>query len=112
MTAYLAGEFLNSFILAKLKIRTKGKYLWSRTLGSSVFGEFLDTILFITIAFWGIFPTPVIISLIISNYLFKLGVEAVFTPVTYKVVSFLKKAEHEDYYDRKTNFNPFAFMRT
>ncbi len=108
MIAYFAGEFINSFILAKLKIRTKGKYLWVRTIGSTLAGELLDTLLFITIAFWGIFPTPVMISLLISNYIFKVGVEVLFTPITYFVVNKLKKVEHEDHYDRKTNFNPFA----
>lgn len=112
MIAYFAGEFINSFVLSKLKIRTKGKYLWSRTIGSTVIGELFDTVLFITIAFAGIFPTPVIISLIISNYIIKVAVEILFTPVTYAVVNKLKKAENEDYYDTKTNFNPFNFKRS
>jgi uncharacterized integral membrane protein (TIGR00697 family) len=108
MIAYFCGEFINSFILAKLKIRTKGKYLWVRTIGSTLFGELFDTLLFITIAFWGIFPMQVIISLLISNYILKVGLEVLFTPFTYLIVNKLKKAEHEDYYDRKTNFNPFV----
>jgi uncharacterized integral membrane protein (TIGR00697 family) len=104
---YFAGEFSNSFILAKVKLVTKGKFLWIRTIGSTLFGELVDTLLFISIAFWGILPPPVIMSLIISNYIVKVGIEVLFTPVTYIVVNFLKKAENEDYYDKKTNFNPF-----
>lgn len=106
--AYFSGEFINSFILAKLKIRTKGKYLWMRTIGSTLVGQLLDTVIFCVIAFWGLMPTEIIIAIIVSNYIFKLAVEVMFTPVTYRVVNFLKKKEHEDYYDRKTNFNPFA----
>lgn len=108
MIAYFCGEFINSFILAKLKIRTQGKYLWVRTIGSTLVGELFDTLLFITIAFWGVFPMPVLISLLVSNYIFKVAIEVLFTPITYVFVNKLKKAEHEDYYDRKTNFNPFS----
>ena len=108
MIAYFCGEFINSFILAKLKVRTQGKLLWVRTIGSTLVGELFDTLLFITIAFWGVFPTPVIVSLILFNYIFKVGIETLFTPFTYLLVNKLKKAEHEDYYDKKTNFNPFA----
>lgn len=104
--AYSAGEFSNSYILAKMKIWTKGKMLWSRTIGSTLVGEFVDSILFVLIAFWGILPGSLIVTLIISNYLFKTGIEILFTPITYKVVSFLKKKENEDYYDTDTNFNP------
>jgi len=106
--AYFAGEFSNSFILAKLKIVTKGRYLWTRTIGSTIVGELLDTLLFISIAFWGVLPFPLLVSIFISNYIFKVGVETLFTPITYIVANFLKKTEHEDYYDRKTNFNPFT----
>jgi hypothetical protein len=90
-----------------MKIWTKGKMLWSRTIGSTLVGEFVDSILFVLIAFWGILPGSLIVTLIISNYLFKTGIEILFTPVTYKVVNFLKKKENEDYYDTDTNFNPF-----
>ena len=107
LIAYSCGEFSNSFILAKMKIWTKGKMLWTRTIGSTIVGELVDSILFIVIAFYGIFPNSLIITLIISNYLFKTGVEVLFTPITYKVVHFLKKTENEDYYDIDTNFNPF-----
>ncbi|OGY44363.1 MAG: transporter [Candidatus Buchananbacteria bacterium RIFCSPHIGHO2_02_FULL_38_8] len=107
LVAYFAGEFSNAFTLAKMKILTKGKWLWSRTIGSTLVGEGIDTILFILIAFWGILPTGLLITLIISNYIFKTGVEILFTPITYNIVKFLKKAENEDYYDGKTDFNPF-----
>jgi len=107
LIAYLAGEFSNAFILAKMKIATKGRWLWTRTIGSTVVGELIDTVLFIMVAFWGILPAGLLITLIISNYIFKTGVESLFTPATYKVVGFLKRVENEDYYDKKTDFNPF-----
>lgn len=108
LIAYASGSFANSFILAKMKIWSKGKMLWARTIGSTVVGELIDSALFIVIAFWGIFPGSLLIALIFSNYIFKTIVEVVLTPVTYKVISFLKKKEGEDYYDHDTNFNPFA----
>ena len=85
----------------------KGKMLWVRTIGSTIVGEFIDSILFIVIAFWGILPNSLLITLVISNYIFKTLIEVIFTPITYKVVNFLKKKENEDYYDTYTNFNPF-----
>lgn len=108
LIAYFFGEFSNSFILAKMKILTKGKMLWLRTIGSTIVGEFIDSTLFILIAFWGILPNSLLVILIISNYLFKTGIEILFTPLTYKIVRFLKKEEEEDYYDTDTNFNPFV----
>ncbi|MGH7245462.1 MAG: queuosine precursor transporter, partial [Candidatus Levyibacteriota bacterium] len=108
LVAFLVGEFSNSFVLAKMKIFTKGKWLWTRTIGSTIVGELLDSVIFITIAFFGVFPLSLLITLIISNYIFKTLVEIVLTPVTYKVVAFLKKTEHEDYFDYKTDFNPFV----
>ena len=107
LIAYASGEFSNSYILAKMKILTKGKMLWTRTIGSTIVGEFVDSILFIIIAFFGILPNSLLITLIISNYIFKTSIEVIFTPITYKVVNFLKKKENEDYYDTDTNFNPF-----
>jgi queuosine precursor transporter len=106
--AYFAGEFSNSFVMAKMKVFSKGKNLWMRTIGSTLVGELLDTLLFITIAFYGALPMDLLISIAVSNYIFKVGVEVLFTPFTYIAVNFLKKAEHEDYYDTKTNFNPFV----
>jgi uncharacterized integral membrane protein (TIGR00697 family) len=108
LIAYFAGEFSNSYILAKMKIWTKGTKLWARTIGSTVVGELIDSTLFILIAFFGILPNPLLVTLIISNYIFKTLVEVVFTPITYVVVNFLKKNESEDYYDTETNFNPFS----
>jgi len=107
LIAYFAGEFSNSYLLAKLKIKTKGKFLWFRTISSTLLGEGIDTILFVFIAFWGILPIVLLIPILISNYIFKCGIEILFTPVTYKAVKFLKKREEEDYYDYNTNFNPF-----
>ena len=92
-------------------VSVKGKMLWTRTIGSTVVGEFVDSILFIIIAFWGVLPSSLLLTLIISNYIFKTGVEILFTPITYKVVKFLKKEEAEDYYDIDTNFNPFGISK-
>ena len=108
LIAYFAGEFSNSVILAKMKIWTKGKKLWTRTIGSTIIGEGLDTVLFVMIAFWGVLPSGLILTIIISNYIFKTGLEILLTPVTYKTVKFLKNKEREDYYDDKTKFNPFG----
>ncbi len=108
LIAYACGNFSNSFVLAKMKLWTGGKYLWTRTIGSTVVGELIDSTLFILIAFLYIFPSSLLFKLIISNYIFKTLVEVVFTPITYKVVNFLKKNELEDYYDKDTNFNPFT----
>lgn len=107
LVAYTLGSFSNAFVLAKMKIWSGGKKLWARTIGSTVVGELVDSTLFILIAFVGILPSSLLLTLIISNYIFKTLIEVLFTPVTYKVVAFLKRAESEDYYDEKTNFNPF-----
>ncbi|MFA6325141.1 MAG: queuosine precursor transporter [Candidatus Paceibacterota bacterium] len=106
LLAYGAGSFSNSYILAKMKIWTKGKMLWTRTIGSTIVGELIDSTLFILIAFLGILPNSLLLTLIISNYIFKTGVEVLFTPLTYRAVKFLKQKEGEDYYDIDTNFNP------
>ncbi len=109
LIAYFAGEFSNSYIMAKLKIKTAGRYLWLRTISSTLVGEGVDTVLFISIAFFGILPQGLLIAVFVSNYIFKTGVEIILTPITYKVVKFLKTKEKEDYYDHSTNFNPFNF---
>lgn len=111
LIAYFCGEFSNSFVLAKMKILTKGRWLWTRTIGSTVVGELIDSTLFVVIAFSGILPGALILTLIVSNYVFKTAVEILFTPITYQVVGFLKRREHEDYYDYDTDFNPFALRR-
>ena len=108
LVAYFAGEFANSFTLAKMKILTQGKWLWMRTIGSTLIGEGLDTLLFCLIAFYGILPNDLLVAIVVSNYIFKCGVEIVLTPLTYKVVKFLKKNEDEDYYDTNTKFTPFS----
>lgn len=109
LVAYLFGEFSNSFILAKMKVWMEGRYLWMRTIGSTLIGQVFDTVIFITIASaLGVFPWSIAWSLIVANYIFKVGIEVLFTPITYRMVAFLKKAEREDYFDRDTNFNPFS----
>jgi uncharacterized integral membrane protein (TIGR00697 family) len=108
LAAYFAGEFSNSFILAKMKIATKGRWLWTRTIGSTLVGEGIDTFAFITVAtLFGVFPWSGFLSLTVTNYIFKCSVEAAMTPITYRIVRFLKKSEGVDFYDRGTNFNPF-----
>ena len=108
MIAFWAGSFSNSYVLAKMKLWTKGKWLWSRTIGSTVVGELVDSGLFYFIAFYGIWTTADLVKITIAQYLLKTGWEIVMTPVTYRVVAFLKRAEQEDYYDRNTNFTPFS----
>ncbi len=108
LIAYLCGEFVNSYILAKMKVWTAGKKLWARTIGSTAVAQFIDSALFILIAFAGILPAGLLVSLIVSNYVFKTVIEILFTPATYAAVRYLKRAEREDYYDRDTDFSPFA----
>lgn len=112
LIAFFAGEFSNSYTLAKMKILTNGRWLWMRTIGSTIIGEFADTILFTLIAFYGVLSPALLLSVAISNYVFKVGFETIATPLTYKIVAFLKKAEQEDVYDRHTNFNPFKLWET
>jgi len=107
--AYLAGEFLNSFVMAKLKVRTQGKFLWVRTIGSTIVGEGVDSAIFISVAFWAILPSSALLTAILSQWVFKVGYETLVTPLTYLVVNFLKKKENEDYFDQSTNFNPISF---
>ena len=110
MFAYFCGEFVNSYVLAKMKILTAGRWLWTRTIGSTVFGEAVDSALFYPLAFYGtgIIPDDKLPLVMLAQFVTKVGVEVVFTPVTYKVVAFLKRAENEDYYDRNTKFTPFS----
>lgn len=109
--AYLVGEFANSFVLAKMKIMTKGRFLWTRTIGSTIVGEGLDATVFITIAFGGTLSWPLIIGIILTHWLVKTGYEVVATPFTYIVVNYLKKKEGIDTYDHDTDFNPFLITR-
>ena len=110
MIAYFCGEFVNSFTLAKMKILTQGRWLWSRTIGSTIVGEGVDSALFYPLAFYGtgIIPDEKLPLVMLAQFVMKVGVEVAFTPVTYAVVGWLKRAEHEDYYDRDTNFTPFS----
>ena len=110
MIAYFCGEFVNSFVLAKMKIMTSGRHLWMRTIGSTIFGEAVDSALFYPLAFYGtgIIPNDKLPVVMLAQFIGKVGVEVIFTPVTYKVVNALKRAEGEDYYDRDTNFTPFS----
>ncbi len=106
--AYFVGEFANSFVMAKLKIFTDGKWLWTRIVGSTVIGEAIDSVLFYPVAFYGLWPDRLLIQVLTASYLFKVTWEIAMTPLTYRVVHFLKKVENEDYFDYKTNFSPFS----
>ena len=109
LAGYWSGEFTNSFVLAKMKVLTSGRWLWLRTIGSTLVGELVDSVIFVLIATsLGVFPWELFTTLVVTNYLFKSAVEALLTPFTYIVVNRLKTAENEDYYDRDTNFNPFS----
>jgi uncharacterized integral membrane protein (TIGR00697 family) len=108
MIAFWCGSFANSYVLAKMKILTAGRWLWTRTIGSTLIGEFVDSSLFYVIAFYGIWDTADVVKVALVQYLLKTGWEVVMTPVTYRVVGFLKRVENEDYYDRDTNFTPFS----
>lgn len=108
LIAYFAGEFSNSYTLAKMKVLTRGRWLWTRTIGSTLVGEAVDTLLFVVVAFAGTIPSALLWSTVVSNYVFKCGMEAIMTPATYRATNFLKKAENEDVYDTDTNFNPFS----
>lgn len=106
--AVFVGEILNDFVLAKLKVICDGKHLWLRLIGSTVVGQLVNTALFYTIALWGVLPTELLLSSILSGWLLKVIVETLLVPVTYWVVGYLKKVEHEDFFDKSTNFNPFS----
>ena len=108
ITAFWAGEFVNSYVMAKMKVWTKGKALWSRTIGSTVVGQGVDSLIFYPIAFWGIWSTQAVLTVMVTNWLLKVLWEALLTPVTYAVVARLKKAEGVDLYDTDTDFSPFS----
>ncbi len=107
IVAYFAGEFVNSYILAKMKIALQGTKLWMRTIWSTLVAQLFDTVIMITIAFRWVFDTDTFLMIIVSNYIFKVWVEILFTPITYAVVWWLKKEEETDVYDVGTDFNPF-----
>jgi uncharacterized integral membrane protein (TIGR00697 family) len=100
LVAYLIGELTNSYILAKMKVATKGKYLWTRTIGSTLVAALLDTVIFSIIAFYGVIPTETLISLILTVYVIKVLVEIAVTPITYAVVGYLKRVDKQDFYDK------------
>jgi uncharacterized integral membrane protein (TIGR00697 family) len=108
--AYLAGEFSNSYILSRMKLATRGKWLWIRTIGSTVVGQAIDTVIVLIISFAGVLPWPVLGIMILSHWLFKSAYEIIATPLTYLVVNYLKKKEHSDVYDYSTNFNPLRII--
>ena len=108
LLAFWLGEFVNSFVLAKMKLLTKGKFMWLRTIGSTIFGEIADSLIFYPVAFYGIWSNEQLISVMIGNYFIKVLWEVLATPFTYIIVGFLKKKENEDFYDKDTDFNPFS----
>jgi len=109
LAGFWLGEFSNSFVLAKMKVLTDGRWLWSRTIGSTLVGELVDTVIFVAVASaFGVFPWILFTTLALTNYLFKVSIEVIMTPITYRVVRSLKRVENEDYYDRDTDFNPFV----
>lgn len=108
LIAFFSGEFANSFTLAKMKVITNGKYLWTRTIGSTIAGEAVDSIIFYPVAFYGFWPNDLVIKVMITNYVLKVSWEVLATPLTYKFIHWLKRKEQEDYYDRDTNFTPFS----
>ena len=108
MLAYWVGDFVNSFVMAKMKIVTEGRWLWTRTVGSTICGQAVDSMLFYPIAFGGTWTHQALVQVMIFNFLFKVAVEVVFTPVTYAIVGALKRVEGVDVYDRATHFTPFS----
>jgi queuosine precursor transporter len=108
IVAFWAGDFANSYVMAKLKVRTQGRHLWMRTIGSTMVGQAIDSLLFYPIAFLGTWETGTLLKIIAFNWLFKVGVEVVLTPVTYAVVAWFKRVEQEDFYDENTSFTPFS----
>ena len=108
IVAFWAGDFANSYVLTKMKVLTEGRHLWSRTIGSTIIGQALDSLIFYPLAFYGIWQTSELIKILAFNWMFKIAVEVLFTPLTYAVVGFLKRSENEDFYDRNTNFSPFS----
>lgn len=108
VAAFWAGDFLNSYVLARMKVRTQGRFLWMRTIGSTIIGQGADTLIFYPLAFWGPWTPDLLGAVMISNFCGKVAVEALMTPVTYAIVGVLKRAEKEDFFDSATDFNPFT----
>lgn len=110
LAAYFCGEFCNSYTLARMKVLTEGRFLWLRTIGSTIAGEGIDSLVFYPLAFYGVWTSDQILEVLFTNYALKVGWEAAMTPFTYRIVNFLKRAENEDYYDRTTDFTPFSLQ--
>ena len=108
LIAFWAGELVNAYIMARMKVWTQGRHLWTRTIGSTIFGQGVDSIIFYPLAFMGVWSDEQLLAVLLSNFALKVAWEALLTPVTYRVVGFLKKAEQEDYYDTETDFTPFS----
>lgn len=108
MLAYWVGDFVNSYVMARMKVWSEGRHLWMRTIGSTMCGQAADSLIFYPIAFWGIWSTEALVGVVVFNFVFKVAVEVVFTPVTYAIIGWLKRAEGVDTYDRDTNFTPFS----
>jgi uncharacterized integral membrane protein (TIGR00697 family) len=108
MLAFWAGDFANSFVLAKMKLWTRGKHLWTRTVGSTIVGQLVDSVIFYPVAFVGTWTSLTLVRVLVFNWVFKVVVEVVLTPVTYAIVGALKRAEGEDWFDEGTNFTPFS----
>lgn len=108
ITAFLCGTFVNSYVLAKMKIRTRGRWLWTRIVGSTLCGELVDSAIFYFVAFYGLMPRAHLAAIMFTQYALKSGWEILAAPLTYRVVAFLKRAENEDYYDTATDFTPFS----
>ncbi|OQB01864.1 MAG: Inner membrane protein YhhQ [Spirochaetes bacterium ADurb.Bin215] len=111
IVAYFAGEYVNSVVLSRMKVLTRGRHLWARTIGSTLVGQFLDTALFVGIAFGGLYPAEILAIMALSNYLFKTGIEAICTPVTYQAVRFMKNREKCDVFDHDEHYNPLPGAR-
>jgi queuosine precursor transporter len=109
LIAFWAGEFANSYTMARMKLLTNGRMLWTRTVGSTIVGQAVDTVLVITLTFGGVYPPRVLVNVILTGYALKVGYEVIATPLTYLVINWLKRAEHADAFDRHENFNPFSF---
>ena len=105
--AFWCGSLVNSFILARMKVRMAGRHLWMRTIGSTLAGQAIDSLLFFVIAFYAVWPTAQLVEIALTEYVLKVGLEVLLTPLTYRAVAFLKERENEDWYDRDTDFNPF-----
>ena len=108
LVAYFSGELCNSYVMAKMKLLTAGRLLWARTIGSTIVGEGVDSLIFYPVAFYGVWSNELLLEVLLANYALKVAWEAVNTPVTYQIVNFLKRAEAEDFFDRDTDFTPFS----